>query len=50
MILGLVVGVYVGDAYIVEGRVDVTRMRPLARLGYMDYSVTDAVFAMERAV
>ncbi|MCC8967096.1 flavin reductase family protein [Bradyrhizobium sp. Pear76] len=50
LILGLVVGVYINDANLVEGRVDVTRMRPLARLGYMDYSVTDDVFIMERAV
>jgi hypothetical protein len=28
--------------------VDVTLIRPLARLGYMDYSVTEEVFAMAR--
>jgi flavin reductase (DIM6/NTAB) family NADH-FMN oxidoreductase RutF len=48
MIIGLVVGVFIDDAVIKEGLVDVTLMRPLARLGYMDYSVTENVFAMAR--
>jgi flavin reductase (DIM6/NTAB) family NADH-FMN oxidoreductase RutF len=48
MIIGLVVGVYIDDAVIKEGIVDVTLMRPLARLGYMDYAVTESVFAMAR--
>ncbi len=48
LILGEVVGIHIDDAVITEGRVDTARMRPLARLGYMDYAVTDTVFEMLR--
>jgi hypothetical protein len=30
----------------VDGRVDICRARPIARLGYMDYAVVDEVFEM----
>ncbi len=42
------VGVYIDDNLIVDGRVDVTRMQPIARLGYMDYSVVDDYFTIHR--
>jgi flavin reductase (DIM6/NTAB) family NADH-FMN oxidoreductase RutF len=46
MVIGEVIGIYVDDALIVDGRVDITLARPLARLGYKDYAVIDDVFAM----
>jgi len=46
MVIGEVVGIHIDDGVIVDGRVDITRARPIARLGYMDYSVVDAVFEM----
>jgi hypothetical protein len=33
---------------IIDGKVDVTRYQPLARLGYMDYARVTDVFAMAR--
>ncbi|MCX2722319.1 flavin reductase family protein [Roseibium salinum] len=48
MVLGQVVGVHIDDHVIVDGRVDVTRYKPLARLGYMDYAVVSEVFQMVR--
>lgn len=45
-IIGEVVGIYIDDALIVDGRVDITHARPLARLGYKDYAVVDEVFPM----
>lgn len=48
MVIGQVVGIHIDDACIVDGRVDVARMRPLARLGYMDYTVVDTIFSIER--
>jgi flavin reductase (DIM6/NTAB) family NADH-FMN oxidoreductase RutF len=48
VIIGRVVGIHIDEAVIVDGKVDVTRLRPIARLGYMDYSVVDAVFSMQR--
>jgi flavin reductase (DIM6/NTAB) family NADH-FMN oxidoreductase RutF len=43
---GRVVGIYIDDSLIVDGRVDICRARPIARLGYMDYAVVDEVFEM----
>jgi flavin reductase (DIM6/NTAB) family NADH-FMN oxidoreductase RutF len=48
MVIGLVVGVHIDDSVITNGLVDVTRIRPLSRLGYMDYAVVNEVFAMQR--
>lgn len=48
VVIGSVVGIHIDDDAIVDGRVDVTRLRPIARLGYMDYAVVDSVFSLER--
>ena len=48
LVLGEVVGVHIDDQFIKEGLVDTGAMRLIARLGYLDYSVTDEVFAMRR--
>ena len=45
---GEVVGVHVDDQVIVDGRIDVVRMLPIARLGYTDYSVVDHLSTMPR--
>jgi flavin reductase (DIM6/NTAB) family NADH-FMN oxidoreductase RutF len=46
--IGEVVAVHIDDRLIVDGRVDITRARPIARLGYKDYAVIDAVFELTR--
>lgn len=48
LLIGKVVGVYIDDAVIENGRVVASRLRPLARLGYMDYAVIEKVFEMAR--
>ena len=48
LVLGEVVGVHIDDQFVKEGMVDTAAMRLIARLGYLDYSVTDEVFAMRR--
>ena len=47
-VFGQVIGIHIDESLIVAGRVDIVRCRPLARLGYMDYTVLDNVFAMDR--
>jgi len=46
IVLGQVVGIHIDDAALVNGRVDVTKLRPIARLGYRDYAVIDEVFEL----
>lgn len=49
-VVGLVVGIYIDDRVIKDGRIDIPSIKPIARLGYMDYSVVTAesMFAMDR--
>lgn len=48
VIFGEVVGIFIADEVIVDGMLDISRIRPMARLGYMDYSIVDEVFPMMR--
>jgi len=48
VVIGEVIGIHIDDAYIADGRVDTAKLRPIARLGYMEYAVVDAVFSMDR--
>ena len=47
-IFGEVTGVHMRDDCLVDGTFDVTRYRPLARLGYKDYAVINEVFSLTR--
>ncbi len=50
VIVGRVVGVHINDEFITdEGKIDIARIRPLARMGYMDYTSIDEIFTVEPA-
>ena len=38
MVFGQVVGIHIDEAVILDGRIDMTRLHPIARMGYRDYS------------
>lgn len=47
IIIGKVVGIHIMDEFIrPDGKLDIVKMRPLARLGYYDYSSIETVFEM----
>jgi len=48
IVIGEVVGVHIADEYLVDGRVDVARLKPIARLGYAQYTAVESVFEMRR--
>ncbi len=48
MIIGHVLGVHIDDAVLNDGLIDLTRINPIARLGYMQYTTVDNVFVMRR--
>ncbi|MDY8108012.1 flavin reductase family protein [Fulvimarina sp. 2208YS6-2-32] len=48
VIIGEVVGIHLDEAILKDGRIDMALAAPLARLGYLDYSVSDEVFAIPR--
>lgn len=48
MIIGQVVGVYLDDAYLANGRFDIEKAKPPTRLGYMDYQRFGEAFELLR--
>ena len=48
IVLGEVTGIHLRDDCLVDGRFDVTRYNPVARLGYKDYTVVRDLFALDR--
>ena len=50
LIIGRVVGIYIDDRFVKEGIVDTGAMRPIARLGYMDYATVtpEVMFTLNR--
>ncbi|GAB5471568.1 MAG: flavin reductase family protein [Rhodospirillales bacterium] len=48
LVIGQVVAVHIDDALLVEGFVDLTRAKPIARLGYLQYTTVETIFEMVR--
>lgn len=46
--VGHVIGVHIDDAVLKDGLIDVAQIRPVARLGYMDYTSVEDVFTIMR--
>lgn len=47
MVIGRVIGIHIADHLIgADGKIDIGQLKPLARLGYMDYAAVDAVFEL----
>ena len=48
IIIGKVVGVHIADEVILpDGKIDMEKIRPLARMGYSDYTSVEHVFELE---
>ena len=47
-VFGLVVAVHISESILTDGMVDMKKFRPIARLGYHDYTVVDNFFSMPR--
>ena len=48
IVLGTVVGIHIERSIVTDGMIDMTKFHPIARLGYMDYTVVDNAFTMLR--
>ena len=50
VVFGQVIGIHIDDRFVKDGMVDTGAMRPIARLGYMNYGVVEPenVFAINR--
>ncbi|MCY1591514.1 flavin reductase family protein [Staphylococcus pettenkoferi] len=48
IVIGRVAHVHIDDRFITdEGKIDIPSIRPIARLGYYDYTVVDQIFEMK---
>lgn len=48
MVIGEVVGIHIRDEHIKDGLLDITSYKPLARLGYRDYTAVTETFSLNR--
>ena len=49
LVIGRVVAVHIDDAALTtDGMIDLVKIRPIARLGYKDYTSVDSIFQMEK--
>lgn len=48
LVLGQVVGVFIADGFLTNGRFDTALAQPLARCGYHDYAAVESVFPIIR--
>ena len=48
VVFGQVIGIHIDDSIVSDGMIDMNVFKPIARLGYFDYSVVDNVFSMRR--
>ncbi len=48
VVFGRVLGIHIDDVVLTDGFIDMAKVKPIARLGYMDYTRVDLVFAMGR--
>lgn len=48
MVLGQVIGIFMDDRYVRDGRFDTAGAHPIARCGYADYAEVDHLFSITR--
>jgi len=44
----MVLGIHIADEVLTDGLIDLGKVRPIGRLGYMDYTVVETIFPMAR--
>lgn len=48
VVIGEVLGIHIKDTFITpEGKLDILKIRPIARLGYYDYTCIESIFEMD---
>ncbi|MGL4242113.1 MAG: flavin reductase family protein [Beijerinckiaceae bacterium] len=48
VVIGQVVGTYIDDRFLKDGRLDTAAMKPIARMGYDEYAVVEAAINLTR--
>ena len=50
VVFGEVIGVHIKESVITDGKIDMTKLSPIGRLGYLDFTQVTNVFSMDRPV
>ncbi len=48
LVIGEVVGIHIAERVLTDGFVDIAKLQPVARLGYLDYAPVTEAFSMDR--
>jgi flavin reductase (DIM6/NTAB) family NADH-FMN oxidoreductase RutF len=48
MVMGRVLGMHIADEILVDGRVSIVKLHPIARLGYREFAAVEHIFSMTR--
>jgi flavin reductase (DIM6/NTAB) family NADH-FMN oxidoreductase RutF len=48
VVIGQVVGIHIDERVMTNGLVDISKLKPVTRLGYMDYAIIEQTFRMHR--
>ena len=50
VVMGEVIGIHISEEIVVDGIIDVHKVKPLARLGYLDYALIEPnnIFSLDR--
>jgi flavin reductase (DIM6/NTAB) family NADH-FMN oxidoreductase RutF len=48
VVIGRVIAVHIDDAALTDGRLDLLKVTPIARLGYQDYAAVESIFQMAK--
>jgi flavin reductase (DIM6/NTAB) family NADH-FMN oxidoreductase RutF len=48
MVMGRVLGIHIAEEVLVDGRVSIAKLHPIARLGYREFAALEHVFTMAR--
>ncbi len=50
MVIGHIVSLHIADEFIIDGKIDVTRYQPIARLGYKDYATIEEIYEITQGL
>ena len=48
LIIGNIIGININDNMLNEDKVDISKLKPIARMGYDDYALINTIFTMDR--
>jgi flavin reductase (DIM6/NTAB) family NADH-FMN oxidoreductase RutF len=48
LVIGKVIGIHIDERFIQDGRVNTAAMKPIARLGYAEYTTVETIWRMRR--